>query len=671
MRTFYVLGCICLMSSIACRSQDAAFMDSLLLGFEQAPTDSLKYGYADELFWQHIYANVDTALLYVQEALAIADRLESPGKKAQSLNNYAIYCRISGQYRRGDSSIQEAIRLQEQMEDTAGMARSYGNLSNIYNQQGAYERSVEADLAAMKYYEAAGEIGGVGRCLNNLGNTHYAMHQYEESLTYYHRALDISRSQQDTISLAINLGNIGKVEKNLGNLEEALEAYQEVSTIFLRMGYKRDYAFAVQNMGLLFREKKEWQQAESYLMQALEIIQEANNPASLAGSYDNLAKTAILQKQYNKGLSYAMKAEKIASSIGARPILRRIYESIYTSYAGLGAYTEAYQFQERYIKLNDSLVNERNTESIQELEAKFESEKREKEILVLNHEKEMQAQTIEVQQAGINLRNSVIFGVLLALGLAITAVVSYRRKQLLTQREKDLEHQKVLKLQSQQKLMRLNAMIQGEEGERRRIAKDLHDSVGSMLAAIKLQVGQFSEKALGPEKKEKAYSMVNNTYEEVRRIAHNMMPKTLINQGLIPAIHQLGEDLIKSNDIDLHVEVLSDLPPLSEHRELMLYRVIQEVFTNIVKHAHATEVWIQLSYFEGEWVVAMEDNGVGFDTSKAGDGIGMKNIESRISFLEAEWELSSQPGNGTVVSLHVPVQEKQTLELTHDSHRVS
>ena len=317
------------------------------------------------------------------------------------------------------------------------------------------------------------------------------------------------------------------------------------------------------------------------------------------------------------------------------------------------------------------MINEGNTQKIQEMEARYEAEAREKEILVLNKDKEIQAKTIEVQEAGIKARNSVILGALLALGLAIFATISFRQKQLLAQREKDLAAQKAKDLENQQQMIRMDAIIQGEEQERRRIAKDLHDGIGSMLAAAKLQVGTLSDKIPESSETQETYSLLDNTYEEVRRIAHNMMPKALLQLGFVPAIKQLTTYVSQGSPLDIHVEVLNPWPKLADHQELILYRVIQELLNNIQKHAHATEAWVQFSYFEEELSIMVEDNGVGFDQKTQSNGMGLESIGSRIAYLKGEVELDSQPGKGTSISLRIPHRSKITDPKVYDTRNTS
>ena len=633
-------------------SQDEAVIDSLVNGLENAPTDSAKFAYADELFWQWIYIDQTKGYEYGLEALGIADRMNESSSIAAAQNNLAIYFRMAGRYASGDSILQEAIKLQEQKQDTHGLARSYGNLSNIYKTQGEYEKAIEVNLASMTFYEALKDTFGVGRCLNNNGNLHFALKQNEEALTYFQRALKISRRFKDTLGLALNLGNMGTAYKQLNQTQEGLEAYEEANVYLKNLGYERSLAYNLGNMGLLFREEGDFPKAYAYLNEAKSLLERNEAPKGLARMYDNLAKTALMQQSYSKALEYAKQGYELAKSIELKPEIRNAYQSMAKAYAGKRNYSQAYRYQEKFITLNDSLINEGNTQKIQELEARYESRSRESRIQLLASEKELQQKTIEAQVAGIRLRNLIIMTVVFALGLAVLGLVFYRQKKLLAESMQQIEHQKVMDLKNQQQIIRMDAVIQGEEKERRRLAQDLHDGIGGMLAAAKLKVA-----AVATQQAEmgEASTLLDDTYEEVRRIAHNMMPKVLVEMGLVPAVQQYAQQLSDSSSLTISVEVLQSMPGLTSHQELSLFRIIQELLNNIVKHAEAHEASVQFSFFEDEISIMVEDDGEGFDPVQAKGGMGMKNLEDRIAILGGEWEIDSRVGKGTNISIHIPV----------------
>jgi signal transduction histidine kinase len=152
--------------------------------------------------------------------------------------------------------------------------------------------------------------------------------------------------------------------------------------------------------------------------------------------------------------------------------------------------------------------------------------------------------------------------------------------------------------------------------------------------------------------------MLDEAHEEVRRIAHNMMPDALSKLGLIAAIEDLAESYRSGNGLLISVQDLGLNTPLDASQEIMLFRITQELLQNIIKHAKATHIFIQLSQYDNNLVMTIEDNGIGFDLakSKSSGGIGLKSMESRVAYLGGTIEIETAPGKGTVSIIQIPVK---------------
>jgi len=635
-------------------AQQIEIIDSLKSELSIARTDSARFFYASELFWEHINTQPDTAFAYAFRAIDLSKKMKKLSYEARGLNNISIYYRNKGMFSKADSALQLAIALQQQVQDTAGLAASYGNLANLYDAKSDFEKTISINLKASALYEQLQDTLGMGICLNNIGRTHFALKQYEEAKQYFEQALAISTAQRDSLGIAQTLGNIGVEEKQLEDYEAALKTYTQSLTIARLIHQNRAAAYNVLNIGLIYRELGDYDQSEQYLLQGLDELTELGDTRAISMTYANLGKLYVLQKQYQQALDYAQKGEELAQKLGAKYELRNVYESYMKAHAGLNDYAQAYAYQRLYIQVNDSLVNEANVQRIQELEAKYENEKKEKEIALLDQERSIQKTTILRQQSSIRTRNGIIGGVLLALALAAVATNNYRQKQQIAKQEKELEYQKRIELQNQQKLLMLDAMIEGQEKERRRVAKDLHDGIGSQLAALKIQIGSAGGESTNHTLMQRAYENAGNAYEEVRRVAHNMMPQTLLHKGLIPAIQELLQDIRDTQSLKIHWALLGATPIFRPNEEIMVYRILQELLHNILKHAHSTEVWVQLSEEAHHHVLMVEDDGKGFDPNTSPKGLGLASIESRIEYLNGELVIDSAEDRGTSIHLYIP-----------------
>lgn len=245
-------------------------------------------------------------------------------------------------------------------------------------------------------------------------------------------------------------------------------------------------------------------------------------------------------------------------------------------------------------------------------------------------------------------------GLLLILGISALAFVkNSRKKRVIAEQQKLLESEKVEKLLREQELVGIDAMLEGQEKERQRIAEDLHDSLGGKLSALKLFVEDVKKSDKNLYKKIKG--VLDESYSDVRNISHQQNATAMIDKGLIPAVRIVANQLKSSEK--LHVEVTNiDLKKkIKNFMELQLFRVIQELLTNTIKHAHASTVNIQFSEEEDTINVVYEDDGIGFNPSKIGEGIGMSNMNNRMAKIGGSLTVDSNPGDGTTVILNVPI----------------
>jgi len=313
-----------------------------------------------------------------------------------------------------------------------------------------------------------------------------------------------------------------------------------------------------------------------------------------------------------------------------------------------GQYKKALRWSENYISLKDSLDKSQNEKLVFELQEKYKSVEKEKEL----------ADKQVLLQSRTNQRNLFLsLGSILAL-LSLLGFSRFRSKQ-------KLDTSKILHLEKERKILSMNAMLEGQEAERIRIAKDLHDGLGGMLSSVKARLSNI----MGEVRKiesfniyEKTTEMVDEACDEVRRISHNLLPGSLRLSGLKTAIEQLGEELNESHSFNVNTEVIGYEEEIDETTEVFIFRIIQEAINNIVKHAKAENVLIQLTETDDEYHITVEDDGEGFDTESEYAGIGLKSIQSRAEFLNGEMDLVSNLGVGSTLTVHIPrnSNEKRT-----------
>ena len=298
--------------------------------------------------------------------------------------------------------------------------------------------------------------------------------------------------------------------------------------------------------------------------------------------------------------------------------------------------------------IKDSLYSEGMRENIAEMKAKYEIEKSEHEIAFLNQQNEMKG--LQLQTARIRQRNS-----LLIAGFMLLVVLSAMAFWLVKSRYKSkmrLEHEKRL-IQKEA----FAAIINAEENERKRIAMELHDGLGQLLSAAKLNISVLEDTNSEEDRLavDNAENLIDQAIADLRNISHNLMPSALIRLGLIPAIHDMADKINSGRKVVVKITSEGFESRLPGNLEIAIYRVIQESVNNILKHAGAGNIFINLRYGGESLDLSIEDDGKGMpepSTSNSGKGIGWDDIRSRVSLFNGRMNLYSEPGKGTRLNIN-------------------
>jgi signal transduction histidine kinase len=399
-------------------------------------------------------------------------------------------------------------------------------------------------------------------------------------------------------------------------------------------------AMALSNMAIVYKFKGELDKSIESNLQSLALSRETGDKWSEGATLNNLASALIRKKEYSKANTYALQAEQVARSLGAKEILVATYETLAEIAHESGRAEESFKYLKTMMAVKDSFINLESTRQMAELQTRYETAKTERALL---------EERFEVSRKNYQLMAAMG---LLVLG-SLMGFNGYRRYKL--RKEKELAEA----IMRQQDLA-TRAVMEAEENERRRIATELHDGVGQMMSAARMNLSAFESEIeqLDPgyrQKLERIVSLVDESCREVRSVSHSMMPNALLKKGLAAAVHDFIDKIDnKVLQVNLYTEGLDER--LDPGVESMLYRIIQECVNNVIKHSGASQLDISLVSEEDGISLTVEDNGKGFDTSQKDvfDGIGLRNITSRVQFLKGTVEFDSQPGRGTLVAAHIP-----------------
>jgi two-component system NarL family sensor kinase len=366
---------------------------------------------------------------------------------------------------------------------------------------------------------------------------------------------------------------------------------------------------------------------------------------------------AEIYKQLNKpdsALSYAKKAESLAGEIGSRSDLKEIFFTRAEIEKRLGHVNEGYAYLSKALQLGDSLNATAASEKIAEMEARYESEKKQQQITALEKDRQIQL---------LSLKQKADFNWLMA-GLALTLfVVSFliylnlRRSRMLARQTEKIQQQRIVELQKDHELLVVNSLLKGQEDERGRLARDLHDGLGGLLSGVKFSMHHMKDNLIVTTENmavfERSLDLIDTSIAELRRIAHNMMPEGLVSYGLDEALKQYCSSINTNGMLQVTYQSVGLADRMPDAVEITSYRIIQELLNNILKHAVATEAMVQVIRDEGRLNIVVEDNGRGFDPDSLDEkkGAGWINIKARVDYLKGQLELNSKPGKGTLVNI--------------------
>ena len=402
-------------------------------------------------------------------------------------------------------------------------------------------------------------------------------------------------------------------------------------------------SFFYDNMGncYMYGDPPNYQKAFEYFTRTLLIDSSFANKKQMSDSYVNLGTVFLIQGKFAAAIPYLQRSVILAEESGYIQGKLKALQSLSSAYKNSGEPDLAFQTLQRSIRTKDSLFNASSEAKIAELQTVYETEKKQ--------------QQIDLQQAQLSKKNFILTStILLAIMLGLLGFSAYRRYKL----------QEKSRLQSamiRQQELATKAVIKAEENERQRIARDLHDGVGQMMSAAKMNLSAFESEVSFQDNDqklefEKIIGLVDESCREIRSVSHNMMPNALLRNSLAAAIREFIDKIEgKTMKIHLFTEGLDER--LDSDVEIVLYRVIQECVNNVVRHAQASTLDITIIRDKDGISATIEDNGRGFDAKDSSkfDGIGMRNIITRVEYLKGTVEFDSAPGRGTAVGIHVPV----------------
>jgi signal transduction histidine kinase len=441
--------------------------------------------------------------------------------------------------------------------------------------------------------------------------------------------------------------SLAEAYSRLNRLEEA-KVYLEKSDSLLRLfpeaGSSTFYFIAKGENAL---STKNYSEALAANLSSLQYARQWGDSAFVAKALENVGRTYQALGKYNEAVSFLTLSNDIAIKYNYMPQRKTTLKQLFQLYKDNDKPQKALAAAKELFTISDSLAVVQNNNRRIIMDAVFESGNQEKKITVLEQEKELQQ---------LRLKQKSTFNYILivsAVTLLVILLLSYRNYK---QKQK-LQQLRINELETEKQLTATEAVLKGEEQERTRLAKDLHDGLGGLLSGVKFSLSNMKDNLIiTPDNMavfERSLDMLDTSIRELRRVAHNMMPEMLTKFGLDEALKEYCNTINATNLLRIKYQSIGMGTRIEKSAEIIIYRIIQELLNNIMKHAGATEAMVQLIKDEGRFSIMVEDNGKGFDIQllKDNKGAGLTSIQSRVDYLKGQLDIHSEQDKGTLVNI--------------------
>ena len=508
---------------------------------------------------------------------------------------------------------------------------------------GNYDKAAKDFYLSIKILQSLKEKKPLALTFNELAKLYRKTKDFGLSLENYDKALSIYTALKDSSGISMILNESGMVYEYKKNYLRAIENYQASLKIATLIQDSIGISYALSFIAGTYTLQKNYSLAEQYLLQSLSIRQLTADSLAIALNYNDLGMNAAAAGKFLQSEEWLQKSNTLANQLNYPELLSANYSQLAINEEKQGNFQKALAYFRNKTELDDSIYSIEKSKQIEQLSAQYQTEKKEKQLLL--------------QTAEIKRKNIIIVGVIVStLLLTLLGISYYRRRKL----KENAEFQRQL---SRKKQEATQAVFEAEEREKLRIARDLHDGVGQLMTAAKMNLSAFYHD-LHPKEEmykhtvNKIMEIVDDSCREIRTVSHNMIPNALINSTLSKALNSFVDQL-DTHSIKVHLFTEGLNGEMNSNMQMMVYRIIQECVNNVMKHADATVLDITITKDSNELSLTIEDNGKGYIVADANsDGLGMQTIKARVDYLNGNIEISSTPGKGTLVSIFIPVIEE-------------
>ena len=593
--------------------------DSLFNLVRTLPEDTSKINVYYQYGYIYENINLDSAAYFFKKAKAIADKHNHIKGQIRFASYYSDVLNYRGDLEGSYKVNKEALDLALKHGLPLETAKCYTNVGNVFNHQGRYDSAAYYYTLATAAFEKINESRYLNIVYQNLGNVFYNLKQYPKALEYADKSIVLSRKLGDSFSVGSVLINKAGALSRLKHYPESIQQLQQAEKIAREIDNPYMQELTAINFGNVYSHTKEFTKAIEYYQSALAITRKQGFRADEGTALNGMAMALSMMGRHTEADAYIQQAIGISRETGVFFDLSSQYKLASEIKAKLNQYPQAYNYLLQYLTLNDSLTNASVSKTVQELEKKYETARKDKaiadqQLLITKNEHELRQK-----------QTWLFVSVAIAAVLVIISLVSYRNYR----NKRKLQEQRIISLQKEAEMIRLKATLEGQQEERQRIAKEIHDDIGSGLTSI-----VFLSNTTGNNggQMDKIGSTARNLVNQMNEIVWSMSTDQDSLEDLVAYIrHNIGE-MLNVVDMEYVFNIPDEIPDIkiSGAQRRNIYLAVKEAVHNCIKHARATLVTITLNFSHG-LMIRIEDNVIGIQQEVVRKfGNGMKNMQHRM-----------------------------------------
>jgi signal transduction histidine kinase len=665
--TFIRLLILLLISFVTITQVKANEIDSLKKVLSGNIPDTTRVSTLCELAQYCLYKDTVLCRISIQDAIKLSKKINYAYGLGLGYNLYGTLLELSSADFHSAEKMYLAAKLQFESNITddniMGIGLSLSGLSNIAYYRGKFTEAIKHSLAAIDKFKLLKNEDANMQLANQLvsiGQIYHHLKQFDKAIPYYKKALEIRKKLpkddpyariENYLSLAYDLA----MNKEYEASKELLYKVEKMPLLHTVPELKMEY---YEILGSIAYRQGDGNESVSYYLKSLQEAQKTGSKNNVMIKYFMIGQAYDNFKKPQEAITYLNKCLPYFKTLADQYFLVKINLLLANNYEMKGDFVTAYTHLKTYIDLNDSIQKANNIAQVNEIDSKYQNLQKEKEINELKNEK-------TIQNLSLKQKNQATIGLTFAIfSLSIIFMLFYKgakRKQLLALQKQSFQEQEILQLKQVKQLQIASEILNSQEEERNRIAKDLHDGLGGMLSSIKLNLSSINGNIIINDKDatifSKSLTQIDLAIKEMRRVAHNMMPETLLKFGIVDAIADLCDFINEGKNLNVLFTPVNFKGQLNRNIEVSLYRIVQELINNAIKYSQCKNIIVQLSNSNTLLTLVVEDDGIGFalDELSLKKGTGIENIKARVSYLNGLFTIESTKGKGATFIVEIPL----------------